>query len=123
MPARARREPAAKAPEDLNQKRPALSALSAVEAEVAAEENGDGSVVVTLRTELGFADIRVPPMGRWRALARNAIFTRGDSLLWAAKTLSPTDAQQWVRLDPSGEEVDEFFEDFGRASEQALGDR
>ncbi|HLL69021.1 MAG TPA: hypothetical protein VK453_25400 [Micromonosporaceae bacterium] len=95
--------------------------LDRLEAEVEAEEN-DGSVVVTLSTEEDDADITVPPVARWRASAKNALFSRGDTLLWATGTLSPADARAWARLDPTTEESDRFFEAWGEASGQGMGE-
>lgn len=88
-------------------------ALHAVQAEVAAE-TGDGLIPVTLTTINGEHEFRVPPQNKWRAQAKNALMSRGDSLMWAALTLGAADAQMWADLDPDGDEVEQFFEDFGR---------
>lgn len=94
----------------------------AVRAEVEAEQaSNDGSIVVTLSTDLGEADIRVPPLSRWRSQARAALFTRGDDLTWAARTLSRDDAQAWAELDPTQEETNTFFAEWGRLTGQSLG--
>lgn len=69
----------------------------------------DGEVIVTLVTELGEADIRVPPFKSWRSSARSALLTRGDDMSWAALTLSREDAEAWIDLDPTKTEADEFF--------------
>lgn len=116
----------AKVPDDLAGKRPAQimarDDLDAerMEAEVAAEDD-DGSVVVTLTTDLGFADIRVPPIGQWRSMARNALF-RMDDLHWASSVLSTQDAKEWYRLDPTQDEVNGFFELWGEATGQNLAE-
>jgi hypothetical protein len=79
---------AAQMPDDLRGKRPALVAAVSnptdtadadrLAAEVNAEDEveDDGSIVVTLETDRGFADITVPPAGRWRSQARAALFSR-----------------------------------------------
>jgi hypothetical protein len=85
-------------------------------------EPDDGGVTVTLVTELGQADIRVPPLGRWRSKARNALFSRLDDLAWAATTLSVEDLQTWMDLDPTQDEVEVFFQGWGRSTGQSLGE-
>ncbi len=75
----------------------------------------DGSVVVRLVTEAGEADIRVPPRGKWRSMARNRLST-GDDLGWAVLTLSREDAEAWIDLDPDQDEAGRFFEAFDRAA-------
>jgi hypothetical protein len=91
-------------------------------AEVDAEDEAedDGSIVVTLETDRGGADIRVPPVGRWRSQARAALFSRGDDFTWAALTLSVADAQTWARLDPTKDDSDEFFARWGEETGQNL---
>ena len=98
--------------------------LRAVQAETAAEERvePDGSIVVTLRTDLGEAPIRVPPINRWRSSARNAIFSRMDDLFWAGKTLTPQEFLTWTKLDPTQDDVEEFFNTWGELTGQALGE-
>lgn len=89
-------------------------ALHAVQAEVAAE-TGDGLIPVTLTTINGEYEFRVPPQNKWRAQARNALMSRGDSLMWAALTLGAKDGQIFADLDPDGDEVEAFFTRFGEA--------
>jgi hypothetical protein len=76
----------------------------------------EGEVIVRLVTEVGEADIRVPPLKQWRSSARNALFSRGDDLAWAIATLSTEDAQTWTDLDPTKGETEIFFEAWGKAS-------
>jgi hypothetical protein len=123
---------AAQMPDDLRGKRPALVAAVSnptdtadadrLAAEVNAEDEveDDGSIVVTLETDRGFADITVPPAGRWRSQARAALFSRGDDFTWAALTLSVADAQTWARLDPTKDDSDEFFARWGEETGQNL---
>jgi hypothetical protein len=125
---------AAQMPDDLRGKRPALVAAVSnstdtadadrMAAEVDTEEQAeaDGSIVVTLETDRGFADITVPPPGRWRSQARAALFSRGDDFTWAALTLSVKDAQAWARLDPTKDDSDAFFEAWGEATGERLGE-
>jgi hypothetical protein len=84
--------------------------------------DADGAVVVRLITEVGEADIRVPPQKAWRSSARHALFTAGDDLSWAHATLSEADAKEWAELDPTNEEAEKFFRDWGRAT-GAAGNR
>lgn len=92
----------------------AAPALRAVHNEVAGE-TGDARIPVTLSTVNGEHEFRVPPQNKWRATARSALMSRGDSLMWAALTLDAADAQAWQELDPDGDETEAFFEEFGRA--------
>lgn len=118
MPPRTRRTAP---PADLAAKKAAsVTNLAALEAEVDTEVD-DGSVIVPLVTDLGAGDIRVPALDRWRSVARNALFSRGDDLLWAQRTLSVGDYVTWTQLDPTKDEADEFFAAFGRATGQSLG--
>lgn len=87
-----------------------------VEPAVEPEPLAEGEVIVRLVTEVGDADIRVPAMGKWRASARNALNTRGDDLAWAAVTLSDEDFNAWKDLDPTKDEIESFFEEYGRKS-------
>lgn len=92
---------------------PGTPALRAVQNEVAAE-TGDGRIPVTLSTINGEHEFRVPPQNKWRAQGRSALLSRGDSLMWAALTLTADEAQAWRDLDPDGDEVEAFFEEFAR---------
>lgn len=130
MPPRTRKTTRGDAPPGLAGKRPALVTarddehdrqMLAAEVEVAEEQGDDGSVVVTLQTAEGDADIRVPPLSRWRSTARNALFSRGDDMFWAAKTLSQKDAQAWADLDPTQEESQDFFQQWGELTGMSLG--
>lgn len=99
-----------------------VTPLRAVQDEVEGESQvaDDGSIVVQLVTEFGKADITVPPQRKWRSIAKNALH-REDDLAWAAQTLSVEDYQEWIRLNPSGEESGEFFTTWGRLVGEALG--
>jgi hypothetical protein len=125
------RTAAGQAPRDLRSKRPAQvtartdppTDADLLAAEVETEtETDDGSVVVTLATDLGKADVTVPPLSAWRSMARNALFSRGDDLFWAQRTLTPEDAQAWMELDPTQAEVQDFFAAWGRVTGQMLGE-
>jgi hypothetical protein len=121
---------AAQMPDDLRGKRPALVAAVSdcrptrtgwpPRSTRRSEAEADGSIVVTLETDRGFADITVPPPGRWRSQARAALFSRGDDFTWAALTLSVADAQTWARLDPTKDDSDEFFARWGEETGQNL---
>src|SRR4051812_14798327 len=104
-------EAAALFDEDNNKPAPALRA---VQAEVAGE-TGDGRIAVTLSTINGEHEFLVPPLNKWRAQAKSALMSRGDSLMWAALTLGAEDGQVWADLDPDGDEVEEFFRRVGEA--------
>jgi hypothetical protein len=130
----ARKTASAKLPPDLAGKRPAQivgrtpiddeddGPIGRLRREVAAEA-GDGSIVITLKTALGEADIRVPPFSTWRSVARNALMTRDDDLTWAQRTLSPADTLKWMELDPTQAEAQAFFGAWGEAVGQSLGEQ
>jgi hypothetical protein len=106
-------------PDDLADKRPALSvaaghATDATEADVEVADGDDERTRITLHTDNGSGDFWVPPMNTWRAQARSALMTRGDSLFWAAKTLTADEAIRWAELDPSADETEPFFAEFMR---------
>lgn len=81
-----------------------------------AHDPDDERIRVTLHTDNGSADFWVPPMNTWRAQARSALQTRGDTLFWAARTLTQDEAIKWAELDPSADETEPFFEEFMRRS-------
>lgn len=133
----ARKTTSAKDPLDLDRKRPAQvvgreplnggddrddGPIGRLRREVAAE-SGDGSIVITLKTAFGEADIRVPPFSTWRSVARNALMTRDDDLTWAQRTLSSTDTLKWMELDPTQAEAQDFFQAWGEAVGQSLGEQ
>lgn len=82
----------------------------------------DGTVTVTLKTDRGEADIKVPPMRLWRSSARAALFTRDDTYTWAQRTLAPLDFLTWDRLDPVDEDAKRFFTDWGFKTGQQLAE-
>lgn len=75
----------------------------------------EGHVKVRLITELGEADLVVPPREKWRSVARSRL-ANGDDFGWAALTLSNDDAQAWMDLDPTTSEAEEFFERFNKVA-------
>lgn len=100
----------------MTDEQPTLDATEAPEAPEAAEEKREapeGHVVVRLVTELGEADVTVPPRAKWRSTARNRL-SQGDDLGWAAGTLSDDDVRTWIDLDPVQVDVEEFFERFNK---------
>jgi hypothetical protein len=119
----ARKAQPAQAPADLGSKRPAsVTPLEAVQAETRAEQLVDenGAVLVTLSTRLGFHDVWVPPYDEWTSIARHAL-NREDDLTWAQQVLSPADAMQWMRLNPTLKEQRSFFEAYGVALGRSVG--
>ena len=101
-------------------------ALRAVKAEVAAElpdddEPDDGCVTAVLHTRFGEGKFRVPPFNQWGSVARNAL-NRQDDLTWAQRTLTPIEALEWMRLDPTTTDTDRFFNAWADAVGQSLGE-
>jgi len=85
----------------------------------------------TLRTALGEAEIRVPPVRKWRSVARHALFTTGDEITWGQTVLSADDLAEWQRCDPDVDESAEFFgrvmafygEDLGKSAASPASSR
>lgn len=93
-----------------------LRAVPDQPADTVTADPDDGRIKITLHTENGDGDFWVPPMTKWRAQARSALMTRGDSLFWAAKTLTEDEAIRWADLDPNQDETEPFFAEFMRRS-------
>jgi hypothetical protein len=74
-----------------------------------------GEIDVTLTSGDESAVIRMPPFKSWKSSARSALLSRGDDMSWAALTLSREDAETWIDMDPTKEQVDRFFADFEKA--------
>ena len=90
------------------------TALEALEGDVVAS---DGSVLVTLDTEAGSADLHVKPVKKWKGSGIRAM-REGDFDTWAEKALAPGSYAEWSRLDPDMEEIEVFFTAWNAASGQ-----
>lgn len=91
-----------------------LAALEAVEAEVDA---GDGSVMVAL----GETSVRVKPAGQWRSSGVSAMRV-GDFTAWAETCLATEeDVEVWKDVDPTMDECEAFFREWGAATGQDSG--
>jgi hypothetical protein len=85
-------------------------------AEVDSEEfNGE------IRVPFAGATLSIPPQGRWRLSATNALRT-GDFTTWAHAVMSADDAATFIGLDPTLDEVNEFFAELGRITGVTLGE-
>lgn len=95
-------------------------ALKALEGEVVDDGDTleDGSVVVTLTTEAGQADMHVKAVQKWKASGVRGM-RQGDFDTWAEKALSAESYKQWVRLDPDLDEVEVFFESWNEVTGQS----
>lgn len=93
--------------------------LTAVQAEVEAEETPEG-VLVELSTEAGEAELLVPPPGKWKSRAQTFL-GQGMFDLWAQLTLSADDFKAWRDLDPTLDEATEFLDKWQEAAGQDLG--
>lgn len=54
-------------------------------------------------------EILVPPLNKWRSSAMRALNT-GDFETWAEKVLTDDDYDTWMDVDPTVDEINEFFE-------------
>lgn len=88
--------------------------LDAVEAEAVAD---DGSVTVTLADT---AEIRVKPVKEWRASGIRAM-REGDFDTWAEKALDADSYEAWTEVDPTMQEVEDFFTAWGELTGQDQG--
>lgn len=84
-----------------------------------ADSTADG-VVVSLVTDAGKEDIRVPPPGRWKSRA-NTMLREGDFDGWARTVLTADDWARWSELDPTNDEVKAFFEGWAEATGESVG--
>jgi hypothetical protein len=50
----------------------------------------------------------LPPVGKWRSSTMNAL-REGDFETWAYAVLTPEDYETWQEIDPTMEEIAEFF--------------
>jgi hypothetical protein len=94
-----------------------MSPLEALQADAETTPTG---VTVALVTDIGKEDITVPPPGRWKSRA-NTMLRQGDFDGWAQTVLSDVDAQTWVDLDPTNEEVEAFFAAWKAAAGESVG--
>lgn len=88
--------------------------LEALEAEAEQEDNAPARV--TLKTANGQAAIHVPPINKWRSSAKNDLFGMGNDYAWARAVLSESDFEKYEKLDPDGDEFDDFMRSFFKAS-------
>lgn len=72
----------------------------------AAEHEATGELI---QGELAGKTIYVPPVKKWRSSALHAL-RQGDLETWAEGTLSDDDWDIWQEVDPSLEEIEDFFE-------------
>jgi hypothetical protein len=79
--------------------------LEAVRADAQVGREG---ALVSLTTESGTAELRVPPAGRWKTRATRAL-KEGDFDGWAEAALSPDDFEAWLDADPTNDDVEQFF--------------
>lgn len=61
------------------------------------------------RGTLAGREILVPPLNKWRSSAMRAINT-GDFETWADVTLDDDEYAIWQEIDPTVEEINDFFE-------------
>lgn len=61
------------------------------------------------RGTLAGRDILVPPLTKWRSSAMRAL-NSGDFETWAEVVLDNEDYDIWVDVDPTVEEINDFFE-------------
>lgn len=71
----------------------------------AAEREAKGELV---QGELAGKPIWVKPVRQWRASALHAL-REGDLMAWAEATLSDDDWDTWLDVDPTIDEIEEFF--------------
>lgn len=108
--------PAASA-DELADLRAELARLRQKEAEpVTDDEPADLAVEREVRqgyskAELDGHTIMVPPLVAWKSSAMKAL-NNGDFETWAERTLDDEGWEVWTEVDPSVEQIDEFFGSF-----------
>lgn len=86
-------------PTNLSELDPTPSTSSAAEKEVRGE---------LIQGTLAGKTVYVRPVKQWRASALHAL-REGDLMAWAEATLSDDDWDVWIEVDPTVEEIQEFF--------------
>lgn len=76
------------------------------EAESAAEKEARRELV---QGELAGRPIYVPPTKQWRSSAMHAL-RNGDFQSWAEVVLDDDDYDVWIEVDPTLEQIEDFFE-------------
>lgn len=65
-----------------------------------------------IQGELAGKTVYVPPVKKWRASALSAL-REGDFNKWAENTLPDDDFDIWDEIDPTLEQIEDFFESIG----------
>lgn len=79
----------------------------------------DGDAMAPVTVNICDRPVTVPAPGGWRQSANDAL-AEGRHNEWAVRVLSRDDAITWYELDPTNQEVGEFFEAmFDAFAEQA----
>ncbi len=96
-------------------------ALEAAQAEVDTEqESPDGSLIVTLETKDGSADIIVPRVEDWDSEAFESV-NEVKYTTWARLVLSDEDWKKWSNLRPTISEASKFFSSWSDLSGADVG--
>lgn len=82
---------------------------------------GTGALLVPLVTEDGTGEVSVLPPGKWKPRA-NKMLATGDFDGWAALCLEGDGFQTWTQLDPSNDDVEQFFRAWKDLGGQSLGE-
>lgn len=92
-------------------------AVEAIKADAASTPHG---VLVPFVTDDAQFDVLVPPPGRWKSRATQALRS-GDFLAWAQIALGADDSAAIIDADPTNDDFELFFTAWGEASGEALG--
>ena len=103
---RAAQDPVASEPDD---------AAAPLRAEAEAEETG------YVEVEMGGYTYRLKPQEDWRQSTQESL-RLGMVNDWAEDVMPPEDYQAWLESDPTNRELEQFFEDMGRAAGVSLGE-
>lgn len=91
--------------------------LDAVQADGAAPPAG---IAVEFVTEDDKFEVHVPPPGRWKSRATRAL-RNGDFLEWAELVLTPEDYAAVADADPTNDDFERFFSDWGEQAGENVG--
>lgn len=59
--------------------------------------------------------VEVLPITKWTSSAIHALRS-GDIEIWAEKSLTPDSYQIWIELDPTLDEIEQFMDEWSKAS-------
>lgn len=72
-------------------------------------------VSLNVTVELDGEKLEILPVNKWSSSAVHAL-RNGDTEAWAAKALTPESYEIWQEIDPTLDEIEQFFSDWSDIS-------